>query len=71
MFCPYCGNQIPDDARFCRHCGHMIEEAGDYQTEVFTQTPAHEHWENADRQARRRNHDPDDMQTEVFTNTPP
>lgn len=25
MFCPYCGNQIPDDSVFCEMCGAQIE----------------------------------------------
>lgn len=25
MFCPKCGNQLPDDASFCGHCGNKIE----------------------------------------------
>lgn len=24
MFCPRCGTQNADDARFCRHCGHVF-----------------------------------------------
>jgi predicted nucleic acid-binding Zn ribbon protein len=27
MFCPNCGKQIPDDARFCGECGNTIEAA--------------------------------------------
>lgn len=26
MFCPYCGNKNPDDARFCMGCGKSIGE---------------------------------------------
>lgn len=25
MFCPFCGNQIPDDSEFCSNCGKSIE----------------------------------------------
>lgn len=28
MFCPNCGNELPDDARFCQRCGTQIQ-AGD------------------------------------------
>lgn len=28
MFCRYCGNQIPDTARFCSRCGKPVEEPG-------------------------------------------
>ena len=24
MYCKYCGNNIPDTARFCPHCGKMV-----------------------------------------------
>jgi len=24
MFCPYCGNENPDDAKFCEHCGEKL-----------------------------------------------
>lgn len=24
MYCPYCGNQLPDDARFCNGCGKRV-----------------------------------------------
>ena len=24
MFCPNCGQQTDEDARFCRHCGHQL-----------------------------------------------
>lgn len=26
MFCPVCGTQLPDDTRFCTHCGANIQE---------------------------------------------
>lgn len=26
MFCTKCGNQIPDDARFCNHCGSPVQQ---------------------------------------------
>ncbi|MCM1008777.1 MAG: zinc-ribbon domain-containing protein [Ruminococcus flavefaciens] len=25
MFCPNCGKQIDDDAKFCEHCGAVIK----------------------------------------------
>ncbi len=25
MFCPECGNSIPDTAKFCSRCGHKFE----------------------------------------------
>ena len=25
MFCEKCGNQLPDDAKFCANCGAMVE----------------------------------------------
>lgn len=28
MFCHHCGNQIPDDTKFCRHCGAAQEVQG-------------------------------------------
>ena len=27
MFCPKCGNQVPDEARFCPKCGNRFERA--------------------------------------------
>ena len=24
MFCPNCGHQLPDDAKFCLNCGHSL-----------------------------------------------
>ena len=27
MFCPQCGKKCPDDARFCEHCGSLIDPA--------------------------------------------
>ena len=26
MFCKYCGNQLPEDAKFCPKCGKIAEE---------------------------------------------
>lgn len=26
MFCRYCGNQLPDDAKFCSKCGNSVTE---------------------------------------------
>ena len=26
MFCKYCGNQLPEDAKFCPKCGKVTEE---------------------------------------------
>ena len=28
MFCPKCGNQLPDDARFCNKCGNTTDLTG-------------------------------------------
>ena len=25
MFCKNCGNQLPDDAKFCVHCGQKVD----------------------------------------------
>ena len=25
MFCEKCGNQLPEDAKFCANCGAMVE----------------------------------------------
>lgn len=30
MYCPKCGNELPDDARFCNECGHRIKAVLDY-----------------------------------------
>ncbi|MFQ5801071.1 MAG: zinc-ribbon domain-containing protein, partial [Candidatus Hydrothermarchaeales archaeon] len=27
MYCPKCGEDIPDDARFCTKCGHQIDSS--------------------------------------------
>ena len=29
MFCPKCGNQINEDAKFCSRCGHAIAHSSD------------------------------------------
>ena len=26
MFCKYCGEKLPDEARFCHKCGHKVNE---------------------------------------------
>jgi len=28
MFCKGCGKEIPDDSRFCMHCGCPLAEGG-------------------------------------------
>ncbi|MBQ8078772.1 MAG: zinc ribbon domain-containing protein [Oscillospiraceae bacterium] len=35
MFCPYCGNQLPDDAHFCNQCGRQSGSAYPTNTAVF------------------------------------
>ena len=25
MFCRYCGNELPDDAKFCNNCGAIVD----------------------------------------------
>ena len=32
MFCPECGKQNKDNARFCQFCGARIEEEAEVQT---------------------------------------
>lgn len=27
MFCRYCGNELPDDAKFCNGCGKPVSDA--------------------------------------------
>lgn len=42
MICPYCGNEIPDDARFCGACGGTIESPAQiaaFDSEVPTSVP--------------------------------
>ena len=33
MKCGYCGNEVKDDAQFCSHCGHTIEEPSEEKPE--------------------------------------
>lgn len=40
MFCPNCGIQIPDDARFCPDCGTVITPVGTPQPAVSEPAPA-------------------------------
>ncbi len=37
MFCPNCGNEIPEDSKFCVSCGSTLEETS---TEVPAEAPA-------------------------------
>ncbi len=39
MFCPKCGNTLPDDAKFCEKCGNAVGVVTDDQT-VNEQVPA-------------------------------
>ena len=41
MFCPSCGNQIPDNARFCDHCGAdtQSKQASSSQQQTGTTPP--------------------------------
>ena len=42
MFCNQCGKQIPDDARFCHHCGSAVgvEIEGEAEMQVQAEEPA-------------------------------
>lgn len=37
MYCKYCGNEIADDSRFCKHCGKIVEETENIIVESLTQ----------------------------------
>ena len=40
--CPYCGNSVPDDAKFCVECGKSIDEdapAAEAPEQIVTETP--------------------------------
>ena len=34
MFCPKCGNQVPEGGRFCGKCGHQLGNAPAAATQV-------------------------------------
>lgn len=40
MFCPNCGNQIPDGSKFCGACGAPLGEEPDGTERVLTQDPS-------------------------------
>jgi len=42
MYCPACGEQVPDHSRFCLHCGEPIEADGTIQTsrDIESASPA-------------------------------
>ncbi len=42
MFCNQCGKQIPDDAKFCHHCGSAIGVEQNEETQVEVQAPVEE-----------------------------
>jgi len=39
MFCPSCGNEIPDDSTFCSNCGAKIDASSAVSTEEPVHTP--------------------------------
>ena len=39
MFCPKCGNKLPDNAKFCDKCGNPVGSVPNNQS-VNNQTPA-------------------------------
>jgi hypothetical protein len=41
MFCPECGREVSDDAKFCPHCGHNLsEEAEEREAEAQEKEPS-------------------------------
>ena len=40
MFCPNCGNQIPDSSKFCPNCGASVSAAAPQDGPTLTQDPA-------------------------------
>lgn len=40
MFCPQCGNNLPEDARFCDNCGHNLNAAEAPSTTANQASPA-------------------------------
>src|SRR5438105_12178984 len=43
--CPSCGNELPDNARFCSKCGETLQPHEDIAT-ISTATLPHAHSEN-------------------------
>lgn len=39
MFCPKCGNEVPDGAAFCGQCGNKFEARGAARQQVSSQAP--------------------------------
>ena len=39
MFCSKCGNQMPNDSRFCSQCGSAVNPQPASQQPVYPQTP--------------------------------
>lgn len=39
MYCPNCGEPIPDGARFCAKCGTSVN--GDYPNETYRNSPSY------------------------------
>ena len=42
MFCPKCGTQMPDDAKFCIKCGTKLTAGVAVQQSESAQTDAHQ-----------------------------
>ncbi|MDR2596777.1 MAG: zinc-ribbon domain-containing protein [Treponema sp.] len=42
MFCPQCGNEVKDGAKFCTNCGQAVNDAPKENTPPTNQLPARE-----------------------------
>ena len=50
MFCPNCGNQLSDDAKFCASCGAQITAAGAGAQAAQNAAPVQDAYQNASAQ---------------------